>query len=101
METSQLGDLEMEVPVTVMLLRTGICWPLIGEVIFTRCMLFLTCAELGNLFMALLKLPVFGKNCAYTVVSIAVIIITERSIIAPKEISGCEKNLDANVIITA
>jgi hypothetical protein len=102
METSQLGDLEMEVPVTVMLLRTGICWPLIGDVIFTRCILLLTCAEVDNLFVALPTLTVFGNNCAYTVVSIAAIIITERrSMIAPKEISGCERNLDTNVIITA
>jgi hypothetical protein len=40
-ETSQLADVElaMDLPVTVKLLRIGICFPLAGEVIFTICSL--------------------------------------------------------------
>ncbi|MGA8080830.1 MAG: hypothetical protein WB988_03140 [Candidatus Nitrosopolaris sp.] len=40
-ETSQLADVElaMDLPVTVKLLRIGICFPLAGEVIFTICCL--------------------------------------------------------------
>ena len=71
----------MDVPVTVKLLRIGICSPLVGEVIFTICGLISPEGnDDGSIFMAVV-VPVNTL---------------ERRMIVPKENSSKKKKLDTS-----
>ena len=104
LQSDVIVPLSIAVPATMRLLPAGICCPLVGDVIFTKCN-FVGTDEVsdddGNddVFPAVLLLLVFifGNNCAYPAgATVYAKILERRRMMVPKEKSGSKKKRGIN-----
>ena len=109
LQSDVIVPLSKAVPATMRLLPAGICCPLVGDVIFTKCNFVGTdegsddegSDDDGNddVFPAVLLLLVFifGNNCAYPAcTSVCAKILERRRMMVPKEKSGSKKKRGTN-----
>ena len=109
LQSDVIVPLSIAVPATMRLLPAGICCPLVGDVIFTKCNFVGTdegsddegSDDDGNddVFPAVLLLLVFifGNNCAYPAgATVCANILERRRMMVPKEKSGSKKKRGTN-----
>jgi hypothetical protein len=104
LQSDVIVPLSIAVPATIRLLPAGICCPLVGDVIFTKCN-FVGTVEVGDddgnddVFPAVLLLLVFifGNNCAYPAgATVCANILERRRMMVTKEKSASKKKRGTN-----